>query len=362
MTHSHLAPKTKRQKRTRQIVAGVVVLVVLTLCGFFGWRFLSERFAPAPDFPGPGSGSVIVEIPQGSTGEDIATILKEDGVIKSRQAFLEAANGSPDAMFQAGSFELKKQMNAQGALDALQDPANKAEARVVIPEGSTMTAVFQALSTATGLELTEIEKAAADPQALGVPAGFDTVEGYLFPATYTFDPGVSAEDALKRMVARMNEAVQAHGIPADKVHETLTFASVVQREAGANTDDFGKIARVFQNRLDQGIALQSDATVGYGNQSYGTVWTTREERADKSNPYNSYVHKGLPPGPIGAPGDLAIQSVMNPTPGDWLYFVTVNLSTGETKFATTLEEHNKNVAELGKWCTTHRDEGGKACD
>jgi len=111
-----------------------------------------------------------------------------------------------------------------------------------------------------------------------------------------------------------------------------------------------KIARVFQNRLDQGMRLQSDATVAYGTGHTDRVTTTDAERADAGNPYNTYAHDGLPVGPIGLPGDAAIDSALYPTAGPWLYFVAVNLKTGETVFSTTVAEHNAAVKQWQAWC------------
>jgi UPF0755 protein len=107
---------------------------------------------------------------------------------------------------------------------------------------------------------------------------------------------------------------------------------------------------VFQNRIDQGINLESDATVAYGTGNLHTVWTTDSERADASNLYNTYANPGLPIGPIGLPGDLAIEAALTPADGPWLFFVPINLQTGETVFSETVEEHEAAVAVLREWC------------
>ncbi|HWU31607.1 MAG TPA: endolytic transglycosylase MltG, partial [Marmoricola sp.] len=117
--------------------------------------------------------------------------------------------------------------------------------------------------------------------------------------------------------------------------------------------DMNKVARVFYNRLAQGMLLQSDATVAFANNLSGTVWTTDAQRNNPS-PYNTYVHKGLPPGPIDNPGLAAIQAALHPAAGPWLYFVPVNLKTGETVYSTTYADHQKAVAQLQAWCAqTH---------
>jgi UPF0755 protein len=152
----------------------------------------------------------------------------------------------------------------------------------------------------------------------------------------------------------MMESLDAAGVAPEDRHRVLTIASLVQREAGT-AEDFGKVARVVYNRLDEGMMLQFDSTshygyqVAHGEEPTGSVFTTDKERAD-DNPYNTYAKTGLPAGPIAAPGDDAIEAALNPTDGDWLYFVAVNLETGESVFSSNLDEHNRAVAQLDAWC------------
>jgi UPF0755 protein len=113
----------------------------------------------------------------------------------------------------------------------------------------------------------------------------------------------------------------------------------------------GKVARVLENRLADGMPLQLDTTVNYANGKSG-ITTTAEDRANPS-PYNTYVHTGLPPGAIGNPGEEAIRAVLNPTPGDWRFFVVVDPDTGETRFAVTAAEHNQNVVLFQQWLQDH---------
>jgi UPF0755 protein len=132
----------------------------------------------------------------------------------------------------------------------------------------------------------------------------------------------------------------------------VTLASLVQAEA-ATPEDMGKVAQVLDNRLASGMPLQLDSTVNYANGN-GGVTTTAEDRANTS-PYNTYAHPGLPPGAIGNPGEEALRAVLNPTPGPWIYFVTVNPDTGETRFAVTAEEHAQNVALFRQWLAENPD-------
>jgi UPF0755 protein len=155
---------------------------------------------------------------------------------------------------------------------------------------------------------------------------------------------------LAQMVGETMKRLDALGVDPAKRWDVIRLASIIQREAGANVADMGKIGRVFQNRLDQGMNLQSDATVAYGTGHVHTVWTTDAERADAGNKYNTYANPGLPIGPIGLPGEDAIKGAMNPTPGTWLFFVPINLKTGETVFSTTADQHQAAVNQLKQWC------------
>lgn len=316
-----------------------------------------EYFTPAEDYEGAGTGEVVFMIHDGETGSDIAENLAAQDVVASYDAFYDLLlEQSPEPEFHPGAYQVANQMSAQAALDALTDPANKLENTFVIPEGTALPDVLVAASEGTGIPLEDLQAAAAEsPQSYGLPAEAKTLEGFLFPATYTLDPGIDARGVLQTLVDRQFESLDAAGVaPADR-WKTVILASIVQREAGSNTADFPKIARVFQNRLDQGINLESDATVAYGTGNMHTVWTTDEERADASNPYNTYANPGLPVGPIGNPGDVAIDAAIHPAEGSWLFFVPVNLATGETVFSTTVEEHDAAVARLQEWCAASEE-------
>jgi UPF0755 protein len=201
-----------------------------------------------------------------------------------------------------------------------------------------------------------VKAALKDPAALGLPPEAQgNVEGYLFPATYNVVPGENAKQLLTQMIAK-TVAVQKDldlvarakelGYTAEEI---MTIASILEYE-GSRAEDYPKIARAIYNRLDRGMALQSDATVAYANNLSGTVWTTQAER-DNPSPYNTYVHTGLPPGPIGSPGEKTIEAALNPADGPWIYWLVVNLKTGETRFNTTLEGHNRDKAVLHEYCS-----------
>jgi UPF0755 protein len=149
----------------------------------------------------------------------------------------------------------------------------------------------------------------------------------------------------------MFEVLDAAGVAPDDRHRVLTLASITQKEGGPESD-FGKVARVWDNRIEQGMNLQSDATVSYGVNGT-TISTTDAERADKKNPYNTYANPGLPVGPISNPGKAAIDATLHPAKGPWLYFVLVNGETGETVFSTTIEEHYAAVKIWQQWLRDH---------
>src|SRR5690606_21062134 len=233
----------------------------------------------------------------------------------------------------------------------------------LIIEGTPSWKVFELLSAATEIPVADFEAAASDPAAFGLPAGATNLEGFLFPARYTFDPGADAAGILKVLVDRTFQALDGAGVPADDRLRIVTIASLVQREAGGDLDDFAKVSRVVQNRVDAGMKLQFDSTAHYGyvwkhgQRDNDSVFTSKEELAD-DNPYNTYVHTGLPIGPIGAAGDAAITAALSPADGAWLFFVTVNLDTGETVFTDTLAQHEAAVKQLQQWCKTS---GSKNC-
>nr|WP_254305026.1 endolytic transglycosylase MltG [Rathayibacter sp. VKM Ac-2835] len=277
-----------------------------------------------------------------------------DGVIKSYTPFYELLLAeNPEPVFQPGAYSLKAEMSAKAALSALLDSESTRLANTfVIPEGTSLTGALPLIADGSGVALADLEAAAADWGSYGLPAEATSLEGFLFPATYDIDPGTSAHDILQTLVNRMYQSLDAAGVPVENRYRTVVFASLVQREARV-AEDFPKVARVFQNRLDQGWRLQSDATVAYGTGATDRVTTTDAERNDANNVYNTYQRDGLPPAPISNPGDVAIQAVLQPADGTWLYFVTVNLETGETVYSTTDAEHNAAVAQWQAWMRDH---------
>ncbi len=339
------------------------VLIILLALGTGGAVAVNAAFGPqirhvlgldpSNDYKGSGDGKpATVTIVSGQVGGDIAKSLAKAGVTKTSASFYELLlKQTPQPNFEPGTYELQKEMSAKSALAQLLDPKNRIVSKVVIPEGETLPQVLARISKGTGVPLAALQAAAKHPSAYGVPSGAPSLEGFLFPATYQFDPGLPAKTILQRMVARMNQSLKAHGVSRADELKVLTLASIIQKEGGS-TKDFYKVSTVFHNRLRQGIRLQSDATVSYGAHS-SKILTTAAQRADAANRYNTYAHAGLPVGPIAAPGDAAIDAALHPVKGAWLYFVLVNGQTGQTVFSNTLAEHNVAVAQWQAWLHAH---------
>ncbi len=346
----------RRQRRRRRGKRGLVLLVALLLVGggvlgaFTVLKPWVAELTASNDYTGQGTGSVQVVVNPGDTGRAIGRSLTKAGVVKSSDAFVEAVSKDPRAAsIQPGTYAMRVHMSAAAALTLMLDPSSRRSDRVLVREGLTAKEIAAVLSRASGRPLSEYTAALKDPEALGLPAeAKGRPEGWLFPDTYEFDANATAAQQLMAMVKQMHKVLTGLGVDADVAQTVLTKASIVQAE-GSRPQDFGKIARVIDNRLHAGMKLQMDSTVHYVV-GKDRVTTTKQQRETPS-PYNTYLVTGLPPGPIGSPGKAAIQAVLDPTPGEWMYFVAVDPTTGETKFAVTKAEHDANVAEFRQWCS-----------
>jgi UPF0755 protein len=351
----------RRRRRRRSGKRGVVLLVALLVVGggllaaYTVLRPWVAELTASNDWTGQGTGSVEVVVNPGDSGRAIGKTLADAGVVKTSDAFVDAAASEPKAAsIQPGTYTLRSHMSGAAALQLMLDPSSRTAERVLVREGLTAKEIAGVLSKATEQPLAEYTAALKDAEALGLPAAAKgNPEGWLFPDTYEFDTNASPADQLAKMVAQMRKVLDELGVSSGQAQTVLTKASIVQAE-GARPEDFGKIARVIENRLDAGMRLQMDSTVHYVV-GKDRVTTTKEERATDS-PYNTYAVTGLPPGPIGSPGKAAIQAALKPTPGDWMYFVAVNPTTGETKFAVTKAEHDANVKEFQQWCRDNADQ------
>lgn len=348
--------KPKRRKRGWIIFAIVVVVIGGGVAAAWGpVASVIAHFQGPPDYEGSGTGEVDFIINEGDTGEDIAKNLVTAGVTKSFDAFYDLILKT-DPTFVPGVFKLKSHMSAQAALDALLDPANQLHNTVLVTEGQVQADVFAELESVLGLSASELDSLGTQPGLFGLPAEATTLEGFLFPATYQFDPGVTPKQALQTMVDRTMKALDDAGVAEADRWNTIVLASLIQKEAGLR-DDYYKVSRVFLNRMNPDLwptgLLESDATVAYGTGHTDRVSTTDAERADASNAYNTYVHPGMVIAPISNPGELAIDAALHPADGPWLFFVTWNLQTGETAFSTTVDEHAAAVAKWQAWMAEH---------
>jgi UPF0755 protein len=279
-------------------------------------------------------------------------VLARAGVVKTAKAFADvAARDTRSQSIQPGSYRLRQHMSAAAALAMLLQPSARLTVKVTIPEGKRLPQILQLLAQQTKLPLANFQAAAKTPAQLGLPAeAKGNIEGYLFPATYQFQPSDTATDMLSSMVEHEQQTMNQLGVTAADQTRVLTEASLVQAEAG-HPSDFGKIARVLTNRLAKHWYLQLDTTVHYATGRF-TLSTSTKDTQVKS-PYNTYLHYGLPPGPICAPGAAAIQAVLSPTPGPWLYFVTTDPTNGTTEYAVTEAQFMALKAKYNEWQAAH---------
>jgi uncharacterized YceG family protein len=354
--YDHRSARARRRRRPVAVLMSLLVLAGLVVGIVIGGQKLLEVIDPSSrDYTGQGTGSVEIRVQNGDTLSDIARTLVEADVIASIGPFVDAAETNEAATgIQPGVYQMREQMSGQAALDQMLDPAARLLSRVTLPEGLTVEATLARLAESTGMPLEEFRAAAEDPAALGLPAWANGLpEGFLFPATYDVEPDTTPAEILRAMVSRAQQAFAGLGVPEDQLLAVLTEASLVQAEA-ATAEDMAKVARVIENRIAIDMPLQFDTTVNYAN-GKGGITTTPEDRANPS-PYNTYLHAGLPPGPINNPGDQALQAALNPAEGDWLFFVVVDPDTGETRFAATAEEHAANVELFRQWLRENPDE------
>ncbi|WP_430866797.1 endolytic transglycosylase MltG [Demequina aurantiaca] len=352
----------KQRRSTRRkwtLVATAVALVIFAMGANIAYNF-AKTLAPTgsteiADYEGAGQGVVQVVVNPGDSGADIATALFEAGVIASPQVFIVEASTNPDAAsIVPGYYFMHKEMKASYALQSLLDPANRDLRTITVPEGLGVDAYYQRIADLTEYSLADVEAAAENTAAIGLPEEADgNIEGWLFPSTYEFNPGVTPTDVLSKMVQETIRQLDAAGVATEERERILTIASLVEKEAKLDVDR-PMIAQVIYNRLDLDMKLEFDSTVKYVAPSEG-VFTSDEDRATDS-PYNTYFYKGLPPGPIAGPGAASIKAAVNPEESDNLFFVTVNLLTGETAYAKNFADHQKNVDILQEWVADNKAE------
>ena len=332
----------------------VIISLALILAGVAYYKFV----LPPADFSGPATGSVVVEIHQGDSIATIGNTLKSAGVISSVDRFVSAAGENPASnTIQSGKFKLGLRIPAKQALDDLLNLKNKVIAGIVIPEGLRVSEILSILSAKTNIPKTDFEEALSDSKLIGLPDWANgNSEGFLFPATYEFSSKLTAPQILKSMVKKSTDEYTrlqlpslcsnksaCHGLTALQI---VTGASIMQAEV--HPHDFNKVARVILNRIDEPMRLQMDSTVAYGLNKKQVMLSDTDLRTD--TPYNTYLHDGLPPGPISNPGIEAVKAMLQPASGDWLYFITVDLNTQQTKFTRSYEDFLTFKDEFNAFC------------
>jgi UPF0755 protein len=319
--------------------AWLLLLVALAAPAF-------DLFFPAGFQPPRQRRTVVIE--RGQTLHEIARDLQRAGVIKSQVGFLVLARAMQlDRSVKAGQYSFKLGITVPALLRAL-DRGMYGLNLVTIPEGLMIRETARIIELQVGISAAAIDSLSRDHAMLdSLEIGAPSLEGWLAPDSYEWLPGTAPEVVLRTMVTRTRERVQRATAGYDSLplgmnqHEVLTLASIVEAESRAN-DERPRIARVYLNRLERGMLLQADPTVGYAlGRSPRSRLLFKDLRVE--SPYNTYRHEGLPPGPICSPGESAIQAVMNATPGTTdLYFVANG--KGRHIFAPTYQKHLENIA------------------
>lgn len=358
---SRVAKHRRRRQRgkdsRRTFIAFLVMAVVFGSLGGGAWYGYGKvkDFLTAADYSGAGSGEAVVQVEEGDTATDIANTLFKADVVKSAKAFTNAAEANPASTgLQPGTYTLRKQMKASEALKLMLDPNSKSVKSFLIREQLSVAEILPLISKQTEIPLADLQAAANDPAALGVPdwarpaAGQPPVlEGFLFPAKYEVAKNDNAKTILTTMVAQTLKVMDEDGFlqAADGLNlkplELLTVASMVEQE-GAPVD-FAKVARVVYNRQAKDMRLDFDSTTQYWLIKTGVgrkkILTDKELKAEANNYSTSKRNVfSFPPTPISNPGKAAIDAAAKPEDGPWLYFV-VTEKDGRSSFTDSLAEH-----------------------
>lgn len=335
--------------RPRVILSVALPMTVLALGG------CGSEEGPPVDF----------RVPAGSDFSTVTDTLVARGLVGAPRLFtLYARARGDDTTVKAGRYRLPRGSSWGTVLDAL-TRGNVATEAITVPEGYRLSQMAPVMAEITGVPpdsvLAMLEAPAAD-SVYGVPG--PGLEGYLFPDTYRFAPGVEVETVLRTMVDRYREAwtPEHRALLADldlDEQEVVTLASIIQAEA-RRVDEMPLIASVYHNRLERGWLLQADPTVLYALGGYRErlLYAAIDSVAD--HPYNTYDRPGLPPGPIGAPGEVALGAALDPAETDYMYFVA--WPDGSHVFTRTLAEHNRAKAEARRERERIRRESGSARD
>ncbi|MCI1935741.1 MAG: endolytic transglycosylase MltG [Bifidobacteriaceae bacterium] len=360
-------PKTRheisqaiRRRKHHQMLKRILLVVLFAVFALIVWAIVSQIHFSAPktdsdsdsvvqDYPGPGTGSVEFTVSTGDSSAVIGENLVKEGIVSSVNVFTEAVlNADAQSSLQPGIFTLKYRMSAEDVVKILTDPS-QAKGLLQVTSDARVSEIVDEAAELSGTPKSDFQKILDDKGDGILPSeAKGSFEGWLEPGTYDVKTLKSAKKILTAMVKKRIEKLDELKVPTgSKREEIITKASIVEGEVN-KSEYYAKVARVIQNRLDKNMALGMDSVVAYGN-NVAPRQLTKSMLSDTSNPYNSRVHKGLPPTPINNPSDATITAAMNPAEGDWLYFVTVNLDTGETKFTDSIDEFNKYSKEYEEW-------------
>lgn len=346
------AQHRRRRRRTGRAVGVLVVgllLVGLVGGGAYGARRAINHFRSPPDYPGPGSGQVVVQVKPGDTATSVSATLVQAGVVASQAAFLTVARKDPrSAELQPGYYRMALKMKATDAFARLLDAAARVQARVVLPEGVQLAQALTSIAQQSGLPEAQVKAAAAEVGALGLPGyAKGQLEGFLFPATYEVQPDTTATALLRTMVQRFETAAKSLSLDARAAalglspYDVVKTASLIEKETAFPADQ-PKVARVVYNRLKIGMPLQFDSTVNYVRTEKKVRLSLDDIKVESA--YNTYLNKGLPPTPIGSPGEATLNAALTPDPGDWIYFVAISKS-GQSMFTS---DYNAFLAAKAK--------------
>ena len=358
--------RRERRKHRKQIMIVIVTLAVVlaTSCVVIlvgGLRHGAPRTVAtkevAPDYPGPGGQPLEFTVESGQGADQVGANLVKAGVVKSTAAFLHAITSTQsESRLLPGTFDLRLRMKASDVVAILTD-RSRAGGFLQVRAGERVRDVVARAAQLSGVPQSEFDALIqAKGEDILPQEAQGNFEGWLQPGEYDVRKAGSAKAILGNLVSKRIEHLDQLGVPGGQERQTiLNTASITEAEVN-KSEYYSKVARVIENRLAKGMPLGMDSTVAYSN-NVSALKLTDAMLKNANDPYNTRVHQGLPPGPIGSPGDEAIQAVMHPESGDWLYFVTVNMDTGETRFSDNPDQFNRDVKEYKAWESQHNEQG-----
>ncbi|MGG5751587.1 endolytic transglycosylase MltG [Zafaria sp. Z1313] len=352
----------RKQRRRRRNIVMLVVLGIFAVAVAAIVLFLQTLLGPGEpeDFAGPGEGEVTFTVEPGWGPIQIGDKLVEEEIVASRTLFLAAIQEveAENREIHPGEYQLQRRMPALEVAQSMIGTGGEKVHYVALRQNMRTGAVFEEINKATGLDVAELEALNEQPEAFGITGPATTLEGYLHPGEYRFPLETDAQGVLQLLVDATLEELTSQGVSdPEEQYRVLKIASILQAEA--RPKDYPVVAGAIENRLRPGNTetnglLQVDSSVIYGLGRYSLQFTEAEKN-DADNAYNTYVHPGLPPTPIGSPAHSAIEAAINPEENDFYYWVTVDTTTGETKFASTYAEHRVYQEEFRQWCAANPD-------